>query len=211
MQLVWLVEAMKEVRGDSTRMNEQEVNSYLNYYFYVKRPAENAKASAEWLSKIERKSGVKKTESGLLYKIVKAGDDNVRATDKRDQVRVLYKGSTRDGKVFDASRYEDLTPEDQEARKRFNPEDYEKTDTATFQLARVIPGWTEGMQLVGKGGKIILWVPSELGYGERGGGRKIGPNEALKFEVELIDVIPYVDPAPAKSEPAPAAEPAKAE
>ena len=142
---------------------------------------------------------------------MKAGDDNVRATDKRDQVRVLYKGSTRDGKVFDASRYEDLTPEDQEARKRFNPEDYQKTDTATFQLARVIPGWTEGMQLVGKGGKIILWVPSELGYGERGGGRKIGPNEALKFEVELIDVIPYVDPAPAKSEPAPAAEPAKAE
>lgn len=193
-QTVWVLEGMKEVQqGDSLRMDEQQINAYLQHYFNVTRPAENAKASEEWLREIESKSGVKKTESGLLYKITKQGDESVRATDKRDQVRVLYKGTTRTGKVFDASRYEDLSSEDQETRKRFNPEHYAQPDTATFQLARVIPGWTEGMQLVGKGGRITLWVPSNLAYGERAAGRKIGPNEALKFEVELIDVIPYVD------------------
>lgn len=206
LQTVWVLEALKEVREDSTRMDEQQVNAYLQHYFMVTRPAENAKASEEWLKKIERKSGVQKTESGLLYKIERQGDQTLRATDSRDQVRVLYKGTTRQGDVFDASRYEDLSPEDQEIRRRFNPENYEQPDTATFQLARVIPGWTEGMQLVGKGGKITLWVPSDLAYGERAAGRKIGPNEALKFEVELIDVIPYVDPK--TSEPVLDAEPA---
>lgn len=210
-QVVWVLEAMKEAhQNDTMRMNEQEVNAYLQRYFMVTRPAENAKASEEWLRKIERKSGVMKTESGLLYKINKSGDQTVRATDKRDQVRVIYKGTTRDGKVFDSSRYADLSPEDQQTRRRFNPTDYEKTDTATFQLSRVIAGWTEGMQLVGKGGRITLWVPSNLAYGERAAGRKIGPNEALKFEIELIDVIPYVDPQALKSEPAqPEAAPAE--
>ena len=63
----------------------------------------------------------------------------------------------------------------------------------------MIPGWTEGMQLVGKGGKITLWIPAELAYGSRGAGRDIGPNEALEFEVELVDVTPYEAPAPADS------------
>ena len=59
-----------------------------------------------------------------------------------------------------------------------------------FAVNQVIPGWTEGIQLVGKGGEINMWIPSELAYGERGAGQTIGPNEALQFNVKVIDVIP---------------------
>lgn len=196
-QLVWLIEAMKNVRENNTKLTEDDVNNYLQYYFMVKRPAENAEASAKWLEKIEKKSGVKKTESGLLYKVTKEGDNTVIATDDRDQVKVHYKGMTREGKVFDASRFADKPEQAQKYFKEMDPEGYDKDEPAEFPLNRVIKGWTEGMKLVGKGGKITLWVPSELAYGARGQGRDIGQNEALCFEVEIIDVIPYVEPTPA--------------
>ena len=66
----------------------------------------------------------------------------------------------------------------------------EEEQPIQFPLNRVIAGWTEGMKLVGPGGKIMLYIPAELAYGQRGAGRDIGPNEALEFEVELIEVIP---------------------
>ena len=77
---------------------------------------------------------------------------------------------------------------------------YEREEPAEFPLNRVIPGWTEGMKLVGKGGAITLWIPADLAYGPRGAGRDIGPNEALQFEVEIVDVKPYVEPAPVAEE-----------
>ncbi len=64
----------------------------------------------------------------------------------------------------------------------------------------MIKGWTEGMKLVGKGGKITIWIPSELAYGARGQGQMIPPHEALKFEVELVNVMPFEEPAPAVEE-----------
>lgn len=195
-QLVWIGEAMQNVRDNNAKMTQDEVNQYLQYYFMVKRPAEAAEASAKWLEKIEKKSGVKKTESGLLYKVINAGDENVKATDDRDEVKVHYTGRTREGKVFDTSIFENRTKEQQEMIKQQNPEGYNKNEPVGFPLNRVIPGWTEGMKLVGKGGKITLWIPAELAYGARGAGRDIGPNEALEFEVELVDVTPYVEPAP---------------
>lgn len=86
----------------------------------------------------------------------------------------------------------------------------EADEPAKFPLNRVIKGWTEGLQLVGEGGKITLWIPSDLAYGTRGAGRDIGPNEALQFDVEVIEVIPYEEPAPADSTAtAPAPAPAK--
>lgn len=90
-----------------------------------------------------------------------------KATKDNDEVMVNYKGTLKDGKVFD------------------------ENDSTKFALNRVIKGWSEGMKLVGKGGKIKLYVPSDLGYGVQGnpyGG--IAPNEALVFDVEVIDVIP---------------------
>lgn len=132
--------------------------------------AVNAKASAEWLAEVEKQEGVKKTESGLCYKVERAGDEKIRPEKDTDRVRVHYEGTLRSGKVFDSS--------------------YERKEPITFALNRVIKGWTEGLKLVGKGGKITLWIPSELAYGDRGAGEDIGPNEALKFTVELLDVNP---------------------
>lgn len=199
-QLVWIGEAMQNVRDNNAKMTEDEVNQFLQYYFMVKRPAENAEASKAWLEKIEKKSGVKKTESGLLYKVEKMGDESVMATDPRDVVKVHYTGRTREGKVFDTSLFKNRPKEQQEMLKKQRPDDFDKDEPIEFPLNRVIPGWTEGMQLVGKGGKITLWIPAELAYGARGAGRDIGPNEALEFEVELIDVTPYEEPAPEPAE-----------
>ncbi len=195
--LVWIGEAMQNVKDGSAKMTEDEVNQYLQYYFMVKRPADNAAASTAWLEKIEKKSGVKKTESGLLYKVEKMGDASVMATDDRDVVKVFYTGRTREGKVFDTNVFANRTKEQQKQMKEQNPEDFDKDEPIEFPLNRVIKGWTEGMKLVGKGGTIKLWIPADLAYGQRGAGRDIGPNEALEFEVTLEDVTPYVDPAAA--------------
>ena len=183
-QIVWITEAMANVRDSVAKMDEMIVQGYLQNYFMVVRPRENAEASAKWLEGIAKKSGVEKTESGLLYKIERPGDADTIAVDDRDVVVVNYEGKNRKGKVFDSS--------------------YERNEPAEFPLNRVIKGWTEGMKLVGKGGKITLWIPAELAYGA---GRDIGANEALEFSVEVVDVKPYVEPAPADSTKV--AEPAK--
>ena len=197
LEVVWINEAMQNVRDNNPRLTQDEAYGFLQYYQMVKIPAENAEASEKWLAKIEKKSGVQKTESGLLYKVTKEGDPNVKATDERDVVKVHYTGRTREGKVFDSSIFKNRSKEQQEMMKMQNPEGYDKDEPIEFPLNRVIKGWTEGMQLIGKGGKITLWIPAELAYGVRGAGRDIGPNEALEFEVELIDVTPYQAPAPA--------------
>ena len=119
--------------------------------------------------------------------------------DPRDVVKVHYTGRTREGKVFDTSKFANRSKEQQEMIKKQRPDDFDKDEPVEFPLNRVIPGWTEGLQLVGKGGKITLWIPADLAYGARGAGRDIGPNEALEFEVELIDVVPFEEPAPADS------------
>lgn len=205
-QVVWVCEALQNIRDNAAKMSQDEVNQYLQYYFMVKLPAENAAASKAWLEKIEKKSGVEKTESGLLYKVTNAGDTTVMAKDPRDVVKVHYTGRTRNGKIFDTSIFANRTKEQQEMFRKQRPDMFDEKGNlkegdqpVEFPLNRVIPGWTEGMQLVGKGGKITLWIPSELAYGSNGAGRMIGPNEALEFEVELVDVTPYVAPAPADS------------
>ena len=109
---------------------------------------------------------MKTTASGLQYKIVKEGTG--RTPKATETVVVHYKGTTIDGKEFDSS--------------------YKRGEPAEFPLNRVIPGWTEGLQLVKEGGKALLYIPSELAYGKRGAGADIGPDETLIFEVELVKI-----------------------
>lgn len=214
LHIVWVGEALQNVFENNARMDQKATNSYLQHYYLVTLPMQNEEASTKWLSKIEKKSGVQKTESGLLYKVIEAGDMTVKAADKRDVVKVHYTGRTRTGRVFDATHYADRPEDQQEMLKQQFPDTYNEDKPAEFPLNGVIPGWAEGLQLVGKGGKIMLWIPASLAYGPTGRGAAIGPNEALEFEVELVDVEPYAEPAPAADSTAtaeaPAAEPAAA-
>ena len=194
LQLVWLFRGIDDMRDGKAVMDAMAADNWLREYFTVRIPAENKVASEKWLAKMEKKSGVKKTESGLLYKVVKKGDSEVMPTNDRDVVKVHYKGTKVDGTVFDASRFADMPKERQEMMKQYRPDDYNADEPVSFALNRVIKGWGEGLKYVGKGGKITLWIPAELAYGEHAPGN-IGPNQALRFDVELIDVEPYEDPA----------------
>ncbi len=158
--------ALADVFAGEALMTMEEATAFIQEWFSVRKPAMDMAGSLEWLEKVKAENpNIQTTESGLMYEIIEAGDQAVKALNDADQVTVNYRGSLRDGSEFDAG------------------------EGVSFPLNRVIAGWTEGMKLVGKGGKINLWIPSELGYGPGGSG-PIPPNSALKFEVELIDVIP---------------------
>ena len=169
-------------------MTQEEAMEYVQNYFTVTLPANNKRDSEAWLQEVANEKGVQKTESGIVYKIENEGDSQVKATKDEDVVKVLYTGRTRTGKVFDSNRWNDMPAERQSMMEAYQPDQAGKDNPIEFALNQVIKGWTEGMKLIGKGGKITLWIPSELAYGERGTGRDIGPNEALRFDVELLDV-----------------------
>ena len=183
-----LKKAILDVHEGKKLFTDEFAMEYTRNYFTVVIPQQNKKESEKWLAEIEKQEGVKRTASGILYKIENAGDESIKATKDQDVVKVLYTGRTKDGKVFDSNRWNDMPSNRQEMIKTYQPDQAEKNNPIEFPLDRVIKGWTEGMKLIGKGGRIILWIPSSLAYGERGTGQDIGPNEALCFDVELLDV-----------------------
>ena len=124
-----------------------------------------ADANTAFLAKVDADKAVTKTASGLRYQIVEAGSaEKPTAT---STVKARYTGKLCDGKVFDST-------------------DKNGGEPIEFSLAGVVKGWTEGLQLIGKGGKIRLWVPAELGYGNQAGG-PLPAGSVLEFEVELVD------------------------
>lgn len=121
-----------------------------------------------FLAENAKKEGVQVTDSGLQYMVLEEGDGP--NPEVSDQVKVHYEGRLIDGTVFDSSR--------------------ERDEPVTFPLDAVIPGWSEGVQLMSEGAKYRLFVPPDLAYGDRAVGEHIGPNETLIFDVELLAINP---------------------
>ena len=129
--------------------------------------AKQAQASSDtFLTENAKKAGVKTTASGLQYVVTKEGTGKQPAA--TSIVKVHYTGKLVDGTVFDSS--------------------VERGEPIEFPLNQVIPGWTEGLQLMKEGGKATLYIPSKLGYGEQGVPGTIPPHSTLIFDVELIEV-----------------------
>lgn len=148
------------------------MNDLFNAYLEKMQGYAAAKNQAEgeaFLAANAKKAGVVTTESGLQYKIIEPGNDVKPSI--LDTVKVRYKGTLLDGTVFDE------VPAD--------------VDPIEFTLNRVITGWQEGMGYIGEGGKATLYIPGNLGYGEAGT-RGIEPNSVLIFDVELLEVHPFV-------------------
>ena len=162
--------AMQQVSaGEQTYVDPYQANEIINNYLQKVQMAmgeQKEKEQAEFMAENKTKEGVQETASGLQYRIENPGSE-LKAT-AIDTVEVHYKGTLLDGKVFGSS--------------------YDRGETAKFPLNRVIPGWTEGMQLVGEGGKITLWVPFNLGYGAQAVSADLPAYSTLVFEVELVKV-----------------------
>ncbi len=153
--------AREEVKNNVARkMQERQQAERTEQAQKAQQEGEN------FLAENAKRDGVKVTESGLQYEVLTEGSGAKPTAE--DRVTVHYKGTLINGEEFDSS--------------------YARGQPVTFPLSNVIPGWTEGVQLMAPGAKYKFVIPSALGYGERGAGVKIGPNETLIFEVELISV-----------------------
>ena len=126
---------------------------------------ENLEQGEKFLEENAGKEGVMTTLTGLQYKVLEEGDG--KKPGPEDTVKVHYTGKLLSGKVFDSS--------------------VERGEPVEFKLNQVIPGWTEGLQLMSEGAKYRFWIPADLAYG-RNAPPSIGPNQVLDFEVELLEV-----------------------
>lgn len=170
--------AVEEVMEDKTHSlsDEEKRNSIteirkLSSEKQAKEAAEksaaNIKAGKEYLEANAKKDGVVVTKSGLQYKEIVSGKGEIPTANQK--VKVHYKGTLIDGTEFDSS--------------------YKRGTPATFPVTGVIKGWIEALQLMNVGDKFQLAIPSELAYGKRGSGSKIGPDTTLLFDVELLEIV----------------------
>jgi len=153
----------EEIRA--TIMSLQQRFTAAQQKALTEQAAKNLSESKAFLTANEKKEGVKTLPSGLQYKVLTEGSGKMPKAE--DTVTVQYKGTLMNGTEFDSS--------------------YKRGQPATFQVKGVIKGWTEALQLMKEGSKWQLFIPPELGYGERGVG-PIPPNSALIFEIELLTV-----------------------
>jgi FKBP-type peptidyl-prolyl cis-trans isomerase FklB len=162
--------------NETPEVSPEEGNQVLEKFFAEarrlmeenerKEREENLKSGNDYLKNHSGEDGVQTTKSGLQYKVLVEGDGKQPGPHSR--VKCHYEGRLIDGTVFDSS--------------------YKRGEPAVFGLDQVIPGWTEGLQLMKVGSKYEFTLPSELGYGERGIPGHIPGNSVLNFVVELLDV-----------------------
>ena len=171
-----LVEAIRATyNNEELAMTPDEAAAVRKAYVEKRQAAQQAESAAtgganlaegqKFLAENKLKEGVQVTDSGLQYKVLTMGDGAKPAA--TDTVKVHYRGTLLDGTEFDSS--------------------YARNEPISFGLNRVIPGWTEGVQLMPIGSKFMFYIAPELAYGEGGGG-PIPPNSTLIFEVELLDI-----------------------
>ena len=170
-------QAIKDViSGAGLKVDNAEAQTLVQNFFQEQEAKQQAaaaeagkaaKAAGEaFLAENAKKDGVVTLPSGLQYQVLKEG--NGKKPSATDQVVCHYEGTLIDGTVFDSS--------------------YQRNQPATFGLNQVIPGWTEGVQLMQEGAKYRFFIPYKLAYGERGAGAQIPPFATLVFNVELIEV-----------------------
>ncbi len=165
------------VNGEPLKLTEEQMNEALKWRAELARK-QRAEAAAKALEKSKaflaenaKKPGVKTLPSGVQYQVIEEGKGTPPTL--ADKVKVHYEGHTIDGKKFDSS--------------------YDRGEPATFALKGVIKGFGEALTRMKPGAKWKVFIPPELAYGKRGAGRVIGPNEALIFDLELLEVLPKSD------------------
>lgn len=155
--------------GRTLAVDQQEGGEFVRALLQKREAqavASERAAAEDYLAAEASKKGARKTESGLIYTVLKAG--NGGSPSATDTVRVHYHGTLRDGTVFDSS--------------------VDRGEPAEFPLNRVISCWTEGVSMMKQGGKSLLICPADIAYGNRSTGR-IPAGAALSFEVELIEIL----------------------
>ncbi|NHB56948.1 FKBP-type peptidyl-prolyl cis-trans isomerase [Acinetobacter shaoyimingii] len=162
--------------GQKSDLSDEDMAKALSQYkkqndakqleAFKKVAAENLEAGRVFLEKNAKQAGIVTRPSGLQYQVLKAG--NGKTPSAKSKVKVDYEGRLLDGTVFDSS--------------------IARNQPVEFQVSQVIPGWTEGLQLMKEGSKYRLFIPAKLAYGEMGSGDSIAPNSTLIFDVELLKV-----------------------
>lgn len=162
-----ILRGMRTAMADEPLGIEPEQANAIMAAFGQRIAESQQKESRVFLDEFAKGEGVTKTESGLMYQVVKSGEgESPKASDK---VRVHYRGTLTNGEEFDSS--------------------YSRGEPTEFQVGQVIQGWQEALQLMKPGDQWKLVIPSDLAYGPRGAGGMIGPNETLVFDVELLEIV----------------------
>jgi len=165
---------MTDASKDKALMTDTTASAFIVSYMQKREKArlmaENSQQiekAKSWLAANAVAEGVVTTPSGLQYKVLVEGTGSTPGP--QDMVKVHYTGKTIEGNQFDSS--------------------YDRGEPAQFRVSNVIRGWVEGLQLMKEGSRLMLYIPYDLAYGERGAGNVIKPFETLVFEVELLEVI----------------------